>query len=509
MQKEWGKVISALNDLRDDLYENLEDIVGKAATTVSILEMGELAPNPKVRLASCFSYGNECSRRISGSAGGLPTKSKQQVSAISRKLKVLKRKSYSYDILWKRNKKMTKVWIEQKLAKVLIDFPLDPDTNFILLENFQLSRRRKRFSLKNGIFRKGRTHQADMKKKVKRTTQPKSKLGLTVQPTTDELENNRQTSAGIPTFLLLSGPIRKRIVPLGREYLNRTNPPLWISLLRNKAIRIRLGHCRVADVVNVDIPDNMKVAELLSDEGIWDGVRLLHYFGAPLATIIAQIPIEASLPRDKIELIKSSIGSTITTVNYSWQFEDCEDPVSVIYKLDDALCQLILSPLSQSRQSTSIILLPLGVDREPGSDVEDRLPRATNEPRNKLEEDNGNLAWSNLYRQDESKISIFRDAKESLNSITRLPNTILKNLINPYELKATKKTPLMETSQGPILYKDVVREVGALMTKVEPNTLIVKSLKFTVQSCPSAIAKPEPKRNCETSETRPLAYLLP
>lgn len=85
--------------------------------------------------------------------------------------------------------------------------------------------------------------------------------------------------------------------------------------------------------VNVDIPDNMKVAELLSDEGIWDGVRLLHYFGAPLAAIIAQIPIEASLPRDKIELIKSSIGSTITAVTYSWQFEDCEDPVCVIYKL--------------------------------------------------------------------------------------------------------------------------------------------------------------------------------
>ena len=30
-------------------------------------------------------------------------------------------------------------------------------------------------------------------------------------------------------------------VPLGREYLNRTNRPPWISLLRNKTIRIRLG----------------------------------------------------------------------------------------------------------------------------------------------------------------------------------------------------------------------------------------------------------------------------
>lgn len=30
-------------------------------------------------------------------------------------------------------------------------------------------------------------------------------------------------------------------VPLGREYLNRPNRPPWISLLRNKTMRIRLG----------------------------------------------------------------------------------------------------------------------------------------------------------------------------------------------------------------------------------------------------------------------------
>lgn len=53
-----------------------------------------------------------------------------------------------------------------------------------------------------------------------------------------ELEN-RQTSVGIPAFLLLSGPIRKRIQYL--LVLNRTNRPPWISLLRNKTIRIRLG----------------------------------------------------------------------------------------------------------------------------------------------------------------------------------------------------------------------------------------------------------------------------
>nr|CAD1830203.1 unnamed protein product [Ananas comosus var. bracteatus] len=34
-------------------------------------------------------------------------------------------------------------------------------------------------------------------------------------------------------------------VPLGREYLNRTNRPPWISLLRNKTIRMRLGQLEV------------------------------------------------------------------------------------------------------------------------------------------------------------------------------------------------------------------------------------------------------------------------
>ncbi|KAL0928192.1 hypothetical protein M5K25_000062 [Dendrobium thyrsiflorum] len=48
-------------------------------------------------------------------------------------------------------------------------------------------------------------------------------------------------------------------------------------------------------------------------------------------------------------------------------------------------------------QNLRILLLPPRVGREPGSDANDRLPRATKEPRQKLEEDNGNLAWSNHF----------------------------------------------------------------------------------------------------------------
>lgn len=47
-----------------------------------------------------------------------------------------------------------------------------------------------------------------------------------------ELEN-RQTYIDIPTFLLLSGPIRKRI-HLGREYLNRTNRTASVSVFASE-----------------------------------------------------------------------------------------------------------------------------------------------------------------------------------------------------------------------------------------------------------------------------------
>ena len=52
-----------------------------------------------------------------------------------------------------------------------------------------------------------------------------------------ELEN-RQRSVGISAFLLLSGPIRKRIqyCLVVNIWIGRTAP--WISLLRNKTIRI-------------------------------------------------------------------------------------------------------------------------------------------------------------------------------------------------------------------------------------------------------------------------------
>ena len=87
-----------------------------------------------------------------------------------------------------------------------------------------------------------------------------------------ELEN-RQRSVGISAFLLLSGPIRKRI-----QYLlvlniriGRTNRTPRISLLRNKTIRIRLA-------VNWNVYYPYRGSFNWEDPSTWETKRKVYLF---------------------------------------------------------------------------------------------------------------------------------------------------------------------------------------------------------------------------------------
>ncbi|XP_020681628.2 uncharacterized protein LOC110098987 [Dendrobium catenatum] len=88
--------------------------------------------------------------------------------------------------------------------------------------------------------------------------------------------------------------------------------------------------CSWPTFCNIELAVGSRVDEFIMTGGGWDRNKLRHYFGETLVELICEVIIWSELHTDTLELTKSTLGTSLSTICYNAEYTGEEDQVCTI-----------------------------------------------------------------------------------------------------------------------------------------------------------------------------------